>query len=167
MGIKAGITLAFAACGLFFAATVASAVDFDTAMENVLAEYLVIQEALAADTIDGVEEAAMAIRSAAANLHPGHATGEHAAHFANIRQDLLAACERLLSEADIASIREAFKELSRPVSMWATMAKPSHTRVMYCPMAEAGWVQRGSEAANPYYGAKMASCGEKVGGSED
>ena len=37
--------------------------------------------------------------------------------------------------------------------------------VMYCPMVEAGWVQRGSKVANPYLGEEMESCGHEVGGS--
>jgi Cu(I)/Ag(I) efflux system membrane fusion protein len=166
MSIKVGITTGLAAFGLLLAAGAALAADFDTAMEPILAEYLAIQEALAADTIEGVEEAVLKIQVAAKDLHPGHAAGEHAVHYENIPQDLLAACEKLRAGGDIGSIREAFKELSKPVSMWVTMAKPKHTSVMYCPMEKAGWVQRGSEVANPYMGETMASCGEKVGGSE-
>jgi len=168
MGIKASIALGLAACVFLFAGEVVAAVDLDAAMEDVLVEYLAIQEALAADSIEGVVEAAVAIRAAAKDLHPGHAAGEHAERYANIRQDLLAACERLLSIEGIGSIREAFKDLSKPVSMWVTLTKPEHTSVMYCPMEKAGWVQqRGSKTANPYFGAKMASCGEIVGGGAD
>lgn len=38
--------------------------------------------------------------------------------------------------------------------------------VMYRPMKKAGWVQRGNDVANPYYGAEMLGCGEKAGGSD-
>jgi Cu(I)/Ag(I) efflux system membrane fusion protein len=135
-------------------------------METILAEYIKIQEALAADSTEGVQSATHAIRDSATKLHPGHAASEHAEHYKNIPQDLLAACEKLDGAQDIGSVREAFKELSKPVSMWVTMAKPEHTSVMYCPMAKGGWVQRGSKVANPYFGTEMLSCGEKVGGSD-
>jgi Cu(I)/Ag(I) efflux system membrane fusion protein len=166
MGIKTAITTALAACALLLAAATAHSADFDTTMETVLGEYLKIQEALAADTTEGVEGAVHAIQDSADELHTGHAGGEHAEHYKNIPQDLLAACEELQEAKNIASVREAFKELSKPVSTWVTMAKPEHTSVMYCPMEKAGWVQRGPNVANPYLGQKMASCGQMVGGSD-
>ena len=166
MRIKTLITTALAACTLLLGVGAAQAADFNTTMETILAEYLKIQEALAADTTEGIEGAVHAIQASTKSLHPGHAAGGHADHYKNIPQDLLAACERFGDAEDIGSIREAFKDLSKPVSMWVTMAKPEHTSVMYCSMEKAGWVQRGSKVANPYFGKSMASCGEVVGGSD-
>ncbi len=166
MRIKTLITTALAACTLLLGVSAAQAADFNTTMETVLAEYLKIQEALATDTTEGIEGAVHAIQASTKSLHPGHAAGGHADHYKNIPQDLLAACERFGDAEDIGSIREAFKDLSKPVSMWVTMAKPEHTSVMYCSMEKAGWVQRGSKVANPYFGKSMASCGEVVGGSD-
>lgn len=144
----------------------AGASEFDRAMEPILAEYLKIQTALAADTTDGVEDAVDAIRDLAKQIDPKTASGEHAEHYRNIPEDLLAACERLRDASDIGSIREAFKDLSKPISMWVTMAEPADASVMYCPMAKASWVQHGSRVANPYFGSQMLSCGEKVGGAD-
>jgi len=50
--------------------------------------------------------------------------------------------------------------------MWVTMAKPQGKSVMYCSMEKAGWVQEGTEVANPYLGPAMHSCGQKVGGDD-
>ena len=166
MGIKTRITTALAACTLLLGVSATHAAEFDTTMETIVTEYIEIQEALAADSTEGVQSATHAIRDSATQLHPGQAAGEHAEHYKSIPQDLLAACEKLAAAQDIGSLREAFKELSKPVSMWVTMAKPENTSVMYCPMAKAGWVQRGSKVANPYFGSEMLSCGEKVGGSD-
>jgi Cu(I)/Ag(I) efflux system membrane fusion protein len=166
MGLKTRITTTLAACTLLLGLSVAHAAEFDTTMETILAEYIEIQQALAADSTEGVKSATHAIRESATQLQPGQAVGEHAEHYKSIPQDLLVACEKLEAAQDIASVREAFKELSQPVSMWVTMAKPEHTSVMYCSMAKAGWVQRGSKVANPYFGSEMLSCGEKVGGSD-
>ncbi len=167
MRIKLDITTALAACALLLGVSTAHAAEFDTKMEKILAEYLEIQQALAADSTEGVQGATHAIRASATRLRPGEAAGEHAEHYKNIPQDLLAACEKLDAAQDIGSVREAFKELSKPVSMWVTMAEPEHMSVMYCSMAKAGWVQRGSKAANPYFGSEMLTCGEKVGGRDD
>jgi Cu(I)/Ag(I) efflux system membrane fusion protein len=166
MGIKLDITTALAACALLLGVSATYAAEFDTTMETILAEYIEIQQALAADSTEGVQRATQAIRDSATKLQPGQAAGEHAKHYKSIPQDLLAACEKLAAAQAIGSLREAFKELSKPVSMWVTMAEPEHTSVMYCSMAKAGWVQRGSKVANPYFGAEMLSCGEKVGGSD-
>jgi len=140
--------------------------EFDGAMQPILVEYLKIQTALAADETDGIEDAVRAIRDLAKRIDPKTASGEHAEHYRNIPEDLSAACERLQAASDIASIREAFKDLSKPISMWVTMAEPSDASVMYCPMAGAGWVQHGSQVANPYFGSEMLRCGEKVGGAD-
>jgi hypothetical protein len=144
----------------------AGASEFDRAMEPVLAEYLKIHTALAADETEGVAGAVDAIEDLAKALDPGKAHGEHAQHYQSIPEDLVAACDKLEEAKDIASLREGFKDLSQPVSMWVTMAKPEGTSVMYCPMEKAGWVQHGSEPVNPYLGSKMPSCGEKVGGAD-
>ena len=167
MGIKLDVTTALAACTLLLGLSAAHAGEFDTTMETILAEYIEIQQALAEDSTEGVQSATQAIRDSATRLQPGQAAGEHAEHYESIPQDLLAACEKLAAAQDIGSLREAFRELSKQVSMWVTMAKPEHTSVMYCPMAKAGWVQRGSDVANPYFGSEMLSCGERVGGSDD
>jgi Cu(I)/Ag(I) efflux system membrane fusion protein len=165
MKTKAAITTAFGACALLLGASAVHAADFDAAMGSILADYLKIQAALAADSIEGVEGPAHAIQDSAKKLRAGHAAAEHAEHYKNIPQDLVAACEELHGADDIESVREAFKNLSKPVSMWVSMAKPEHMSVMHCPMAKAGWVQRGSDAANPYLGGKMKSCGQVVGGA--
>jgi Cu(I)/Ag(I) efflux system membrane fusion protein len=147
-------------------AGVAGDSEFDRGMEPVLAEYLKIQTALAADQTEGVEAAVSAIQGLAKALDPGEAGGEHSEHYRNIRVGILVSCVKFRGAKDIGAMREAFRSLSKPVSMWVTMAEPKDTSVMYCPMKKAGWVQQGSKVANPYYGAEMLSCGEKVAGAD-
>jgi Cu(I)/Ag(I) efflux system membrane fusion protein len=150
----------------FLSASVVDASEFDQGMQPILTEYLKIHGALAADKTDGVQPAAQAIEKAAKGLEPDKVAGDHAEHYKNIPADLGAACKALEHSGDLASARDAFKLLSQPVSMWVGMSKPEAMSVMYCPMAEAGWVQEGDEVANPYYGPAMLGCGEKVGGSD-
>jgi hypothetical protein len=164
MRIKTRITTALAACALLLGVSAACAAEFDTTMQTILAEYIKIQEALAADSTEAVRSATQAIRDSATKLQPGQAAAEHAEHYKDIPQDLMAACDELDAAQDIGSVREAFKGLSKPLSMWVTMAKPEHMSAMYCPMAKAGWVQRGSKVANPYHGENAGSCGHMVGG---
>jgi Cu(I)/Ag(I) efflux system membrane fusion protein len=155
-----------AAAALLLVASVASPSEFDKGMEPILGEYLKIQAALAADETEGVADAVRAIEGLAKGLRPETAHGDHAEHYEHLPKDILVACGKLREAQQIDSVREGFVELSKPISMWVTMAKPAGMSVMYCPMKKAGWVQRGSEVANPYYGAKMLACGEKVGGAD-
>jgi Cu(I)/Ag(I) efflux system membrane fusion protein len=157
---------ALAIAALMLVAGPARASEFDRAMEPILAEYLTIHRALAADETEGVSAAGHQIEKLAKQLSPERTTGEHAEHYRNVPADIRAACEKLDGAKDIGAMRAAFAELSKPISMWVTMAKPEGMSVMYCPMKKAGWVQLGNEVANPYYGAEMLGCGEKVGGSD-
>ncbi len=140
--------------------------EFDTAMKPLLDEYLRIQTSLAADSTEGVADAVRKIEGLARKLDPAKAAAEHREHYENIPERIISACGMFSDPTDISSTREAFQVLSQPVSMWVSMAKPEGEHVMYCSMKKAGWVQRGSEVANPYYGAAMLRCGTEVGGSQ-
>ena len=62
---------------------------------------------------------------------------------------------------DIETARKKFKPLSEVIS---EMELPQGFVVAFCPMADGGkgapWVQTKGEIRNPYYGAKMLTCGE-------
>ena len=61
----------------------------------------------------------------------------------------------------IDEVREGLKAVSGPLVAYAR-AHPGGTasvREAFCPMANAGWVQAGETVANPYYGARMLTCG--------
>ena len=166
MGKQSTMAGALAIAALMLAAGPARASEFDRAMEPILAEYLTIHHSLAADETEGVRAAEREIEKLAKQLSPELATGEHAEHYKNVPSEIRAACEKLDGAKDIGAMRAAFAELSKPISMWVTMAEPKGMSVMYCPMKKAGWVQRGTEVANPYYGAEMLGCGEKAGRSD-
>lgn len=139
---------------------------FDKQMEPILEEYLKIPKTLAADRTDGVKEAAKEIKKLAARLDPSTVTGEHAGHYKDIPKNLTASADKLIKAKDIKAMREALKDLSKPMAMWATMSRPNGINVVYCSMAPGSWLQRGTPIANPYYGAKMLRCGEIVSGPE-
>ncbi len=146
------------------AAEHAGAAAFDKAMAGVVQPYLKIQDALARDTTEGVAEAAKAIGAAAAKLEPGKVTGEHAGHYTDVPAKLGEGATALAGAADLAAAREAFKGLSKPMGMWATMAKPDGIDLVYCPMAKGSWLQKTGDIRNPYHGSEMLACGEVVSG---
>ena len=147
-------------------AATADASKLDLAMQPVMAEYLKIHKALAADTDKGVVPAAKQIAKLAAKLDPGMASGPHAAHYKDLPKDLEAAADKLARSKGIDKMRDAFKGLSRPMAVWATMSKPKGVKVLSCSVAKASWLQREKEVRNPYYGSKMLGCGDVVGGME-
>lgn len=116
----------------------------------ILDPYLRVQVALAADTIEGVKQEAAAIAKAAAGL------GERAAKIGG-------AASKLELAADLKAARAAFGEVSDALTAYAEATgatPPPDVRMVVCPMAGHGWLQKGDEVRNPYYGADMLHCGE-------
>lgn len=139
---------------------------FDQGMQPILQSYLEIHDALASDKTAGIQAAARAIATASKALDAKSVTGEHAEHYEHLPMKLEKAAQKLAAAEGIDSSREAFKELSRPMAMWGTMAKPEGVVVVFCSMAKGSWLQKKGDVRNPYYGARMLGCGEIVGGDD-
>jgi protein SCO1/2 len=108
--------------------------------------YLGIQRALAADTLDGVPESAVALATETAKIGSAAATIKMTDNpFAEVE--------------DLAAAREAFGPLSDAIIAYIGNALPDGVTVAYCPMARKSWLQRGRTIQNPYYGKAMAECG--------
>ncbi len=140
---------------------------FDRGMQPVLASYLKIQDQLAKDSLAGVAAAANALAQAASKLDAGSVTGEHAAHYKDVPANLERSAEALSKARDIGAAREAFKLLSQPMAMWATMSHPNGVDVLFCAMAKASWLQKHGEVRNPYYGANNLHCGDVLGSAAE
>lgn len=150
--------------GLLLAGSAAVAArpdSFEKAMRPVLAEYLKIHGALAADKETGVAASAARIEKLAARLKPTPSAKD----LASVPQRLKAGAAKVRQANGLDSMREAFKSLSGPMVAWALRAKPAGVQVATCSMAKASWLQRGNQVANPYYGPKMLRCGEMVSAS--
>jgi hypothetical protein len=140
---------------------------FDKTMHPVFEEYMKIQEALAGDKTEGVKCAAEQIAALSDDLNAETVKGEHATHYMDLPMKMKQAAQELAQGKEIGAMRDAFKSLSRPMAMWATMSKPKGVYVMYCPMAKASWLQKDKTIRNPYHGHQMLRCGEIVGGEDD
>ena len=158
---------------LLFAAAVGSSViyagteKFDDAMQPILEQYLKIHEALAADKTEGVKRAAEQVAMLSEKVDADTVSGEHKDHYKHVPEKIKKAAQELAQGKDLGAMREAFKTLSKPMAMWATMSKPKGIYVVYCSMQQASWLQKGQAITNPYYGHEMLRCGEIVGGGED
>ena len=108
-------------------------------LETQLAEYVEIQEALAAD-----------------NFEDAKTQLEEFARVTDSATQALAL--RALEAGNIEAMRAGFKPLSESI---ATRELPQGFAHAYCPMYDNGapWVQRDGPVRNPYYGAVMLTCG--------
>ncbi len=130
------IVIALATSG--YAPQIASA-QAPADLEAQLAEYVEIQEALAADDL----------KEARTQLE----------EFARITDgETLTLAEAALQAGDIEELRARFKPLSESL---VSLELPQGFARAYCPMYDNGasWVQRDGPVRNPFYGAVMLSCG--------
>ena len=118
-------------------------------VKSVFDHYLKIQAALANDSLTGVAENAKAIAKAV--------QGEAKILPASIG----AQAEALSQTSDLSSARAAFKPLSDTLIKYLadSHGKDAYVQV-YCPMAQASWLQKDETVNNPYMGRRMAGCGE-------
>jgi Protein of unknown function (DUF3347) len=118
--------------------------------------YLALASALAEDRAEPIAALAAELQTSAAALtgKPGIAE--------------LAAAAKQLSATDLVATRRAFESLSDGMVeyMRATPDTQKANEIVHCPMAfeNAGalWVQAEGKIANPYFGASMLRCGNKV-----
>ena len=119
------------------------------AAASIVDPYLRIQEALSADTIKGIKDAAGALALEAAKLGSSGAAIRSAAGAMQQTRDLTAA-------------RAGFATLSHALIAYAKGSNISlgdGVNVAYCPMARKYWLQKGTKIQNPYYGKSMLECG--------
>jgi hypothetical protein len=115
----------------------------------VLDPYLKIQEALAADSMDGVNAHAGEIATAATSL------GAPA-----MKIDTTAL--QLASAAEIGDARDRFGALSDAIDNYMTglrLTAPEGVKVAFCPMVHKPWLQTDATINNPYFGKSMPTCG--------
>lgn len=111
--------------------------------------YLEIQQALSADRLTNVVDAARAILRVADTIGPA-------------AQPVADAARDVEHAPDLATTRAAFGPLGDAVMLLAQHADADLGRevhVAYCPMLRKYWLQKGEAIRNPYYGSAMLDCG--------
>ena len=113
----------------------------------ILEAYSTIHQALNADRLTGVSQAAGTI--AAESAKAGDVFGP-----------VRAAAVTMQSAADLAAARAAMGPLSDAlIALSRAGTKLDGVKPAYCPMARKYWLQRGDTIQNPYYGQSMTDCG--------
>ena len=77
------------------------------------------------------------------------------------KEDLLKAVQKMEKLADLEKQRTAFAAVS--LEMWKLVKQAGNLNrdvyYQYCPMKKVYWLSYEAEIRNPYYGAKMLTCG--------
>jgi hypothetical protein len=122
--------------------------------DTVTEQYLIIHDKLVHDDFDGVTAAAQVIqKTLAADPHK------------TFPPEFSQAVDQLAAAPDIHVARQAFKAVSVQLIDTFKLAK-INTGVLhevYCPMAQAYWVQEDPKVAhNPYFGKARENCGDTL-----
>lgn len=120
-------------------------------VKSVLDHYLMIQAALAKDSIKGVDENASAIAKAVL-----------ADKMKMLSSDVATQAATLAKATDLKAARAAFKPLSHSLIKYLAdnKAGAGTYHEAFCPMVGASWLQTEKNIKNPYMGKAMLSCGE-------
>ncbi len=154
--------LTFAAAAAFLC-NITGCKQEDTALKepakSVMSNYLAIQASLAGDTIQGLDDHGKAISTALKSDAAKMTQSDMKMMLVGIIE---AQAEALAQAKDIKTARAAFKPLSASVITYMSHEKAGKGvyHEVYCPMAEASWLQTGKDIRNPYYGKEMLDCGE-------
>jgi membrane fusion protein, copper/silver efflux system len=133
-------------------------------LERLYDAYFAVQQALAGDKRP-VASDAQALNAAAAAMKDDAALPERSRELIGV----VAANSEHLHHMEIEEARNSFKPISHAVVELATQARGETASAsfthFFCPMVKGGggdWLQADDRLLNPYYGAEMLRCGDKV-----
>jgi len=136
------------------------------ALGALVAQYLALHEALAADNLGKAQKASAAIAKSAHEIGP-NGEGLFGAAWLPLRRQIVSQAQHISDAKTLDQARLAFREVSQQMAtLLRVFGNPTTetVRLASCPMALDGegaeWVQRAEAIENPYYGASMHSCGE-------
>jgi hypothetical protein len=155
---------------MMIALPAAAAAGTASTFDSVVGHYETVRLALtgdswSAETIGTAQRLRQEI-SALASKPTAEAAAVPAAKLPAVRgllPEVAEAAAALAAAKDIETARDAFYRLSMPLVRWR--ASTGHgPAVAFCSMAKRSWLQpAGKQIGNPYYGQRMAKCGQLVG----
>jgi len=136
--------------------------SFDAGMQAILAEYDKIHAVFIEDKADGAAAAAARIEKLARQLPAPEAKGKKGKALGKVAGKLAKHAAVMKGKKELKALREAYKKLSRPMVLWATLTDPAGIKIVYCEMEKGSWLQRQKGVRNPYHGTSMLYCGQFV-----
>ena len=139
---------------------------FMQGLSRVMDAYLDLHERLAADDLAGSQAAFAKLGEQAAGFDP-RAPEEASKVYDELATEIAAEARQASKSEDIEAMRRRFATISERMILAAVrFGNPSTTpvRLAFCPMARdnqgAYWLQRADAVDNPFFGAKMPTCGD-------
>tara|TARA_R110002049_G_scaffold288423_1_gene470918 strand:- start:99509 stop:101629 length:2121 start_codon:yes stop_codon:yes gene_type:complete len=138
-------------------------------LSGFVAPYLKLSQALAADDLDGAKRAIEPLHQRLASMLPIVSEGKSVEVWTKEKRDLSEIIARLQKANDLATLRSGFALLSEQMlSLERMFGLPTDETLyeLHCPMAfdgrGASWIQSDDAVRNPYYGASMLKCADRV-----
>ncbi len=143
--------------------------SFQTQLARLLQVYLPIGQALAADDLAGARRGMAGLQPTLASIDAVDLQGATASAWEKEHANLTKIFASLATAEDIKSARSAFALLSDEMLVLVKafgLAEVGPIYELHCPMAFEGrgasWLQNNDQARNPYYGATMLKCADRV-----
>ncbi|MBV07879.1 MAG: metal transporter [Rubinisphaera sp.] len=143
--------------------------EFRDQLRPLLAPYLAISSALAADDASAAQQDVETLHTALQFINSEILDQKASRRWTLELQSLSSIVARLSTAGDIAALRSAFALLSEEMlTLQRVFGLPSAESLyeLHCPMAFEGrgatWLQTDSVVQNPYYGAAMLKCADRV-----
>ncbi len=142
---------------------------FRQQLSKLIAPYLAISRSLAADDVNGAIASVGGLHQVASSLDDESLRGRAAERWKAERNSLSMIIARLAKANDLDTMRSTFALLSDQFLAWQRsfgFAGAGQLFELHCPMAfdgrGASWIQADDAVRNPYYGASMLKCADKV-----
>jgi Cu(I)/Ag(I) efflux system membrane fusion protein len=143
--------------------------EFRSQLSQLIPAYLSIGQALSADDGDSAARAVAALPQVVDAIDPQSLEGKTTERWTTELNSLSTITARLSKANDLASLRSAFALLSDELlTLQRTFGFPNSDQLfeLHCPMAFEGrgasWIQSDDTVRNPYYGASMLKCADRV-----
>lgn len=143
--------------------------EFRGQLSQLVNPYLAISNALAADDAQSATNAVSGLHQRLITINAESLTGKAAQRWESELNSLSAISTRLSKANDLKTLRFAFALLSDELLTLQRvfgLLNSSELYELHCPMAFEGrgasWIQIDTTVRNPYYGASMLKCADKV-----
>jgi hypothetical protein len=146
--------------------TNSSATKTDNAIGDVIGSYLQLKNALASDNSSDAAKAGNELQKAIESTDAAAFSADQQKVFNDVKEDAVEHATHIASNSgNITHQREHFETLSKDVYDMVKVFRSGQTLYQtYCPMYNnnkgATWLSETKEIKNPYFGAKMLTCGE-------
>jgi Cu(I)/Ag(I) efflux system membrane fusion protein len=143
--------------------------EFRGQLAGLIPPYLAIGDALAGDDVRNLTPSIERLNNAIGAIDPQNLTGTTLKRWQAEHKSLMSIAERLVKANDINTLRSSFALLSdQLLTLQRTFGIQNSDQLfeLHCPMAFEGrgasWIQADSAVRNPYYGATMLKCADRV-----